>query len=207
MKIWVSQHVGSPGPVPGPPIGASDLAEGVLWPYPAEWTVRFLPEDSPYVVDVEVATDEDGAHYLTGIAIRSAVPTSASGTPQDPWLEGANYEPVSPRGVQRLTLSRYARAALAIVNDPLSEEGRREMTRILVPRGHPSRRRGPGFYRELLGAARHLEEQGLRPVPEIARRKHVSENLVHQWLHRARKLEAASSSPNKPPRRRPGGSP
>ncbi len=55
--------------------------------------------------------------------------------------------------------------------------------------------------------ARHLEEQGVRPVPEIARRKHVSENLVHQWLHRARKLEAASSSPNKPPRRKAGGRP
>ncbi len=194
----MSQRMGSPGPVPGPMIGAADLAEGVLWPFPAEWTVRFLPEDSPYVVDVEVASDEDGAHYLTGIATRSGVPTSASGTPDDPWLEGAEYDPVSPRDAQRLPLSRYARAALAIVNDPLTEEGRQEARRILVPRGRPSRRRGAAFYRELLRAARDLEEQGILPVPEIARRKQVSENLVHQWLHRARKLEATPSSPNEP---------
>jgi hypothetical protein len=203
MRVWVSQRVGSPGPVPGPPIGAADLAEGVLWPYPADWTVRFCPEDSPYVVDVEVATDGDGAHYLSGIAIRSGVPTSASGTPDDPWLEGADYDPVSPRDVQRLPLSRYARAALAIVNDPLTEQGRREARSILVPRGRPSRRRGAAFYRDLLATARDLEEQGIRPVPEIARRKHVSQNLVHQWLHRARKLGAKPSSPNEPAKRRP----
>lgn len=199
----MSQRMGSPGPVPGPMIGAADLAEGVPWPFPAEWTVRFLPEDSPYVVDVEVATDEDGTHYLTGIAARSGVPTSASGTPDDPWLEGAEYDPVSPRDAQRLPLSRYARAALAIVNDPLTEEGRQEARRILVPRGRPSRRRGAAFYRELLATARDLEEQGIRPVPEIARRKQVSENLVHQWLHRARKLEATPSSPNEPANSRP----
>ncbi len=207
MKVWVSQHMGSPGPLPGPLISASDLAEGVLWPYPAEWTVRFLPEDSPYVVDVEIAIDEDGTHYVTGIAARSGVPTSASGTPKDPWLEGAEYGPVSPRDVQRLPLSRYARAALAIVNDPLTEEGRQEARRILMPRGRPSRRRGPDFYRELLATARHLEEQSVRPVPEIARRKDVSENLVHQWLHRARKLEVTSSSPNKPASGKPGSGP
>jgi transposase len=30
---------------------------------------------------------------------------------------------------------------------------------------------------------------GISPVKEIARRKRVSENTVHQWVHRARKLD------------------
>jgi hypothetical protein len=97
------------------------------WPYPPEWIVRFLLEDASYVVDVEIALEEGGKTYLTGIAVRSGVPTSPAGTPQDPWLEGAEYEPVVPRDVQRLPLTRYVRAALAIVTDPLTEEGRREV--------------------------------------------------------------------------------
>jgi hypothetical protein len=195
MKIWVSQHLGAPAPLPGPVITSADLAEGVRWPYPPEWTVRFLPEDASYVVDVEIAMEESEKTYVTGIAVRSGVPTSPSGTPQDPWLKGADYEPVVARDVQRLPLTRYVRAALAIVNDPFTAEGRQEAGRILVPKGRPSRGRGAEFYRDLLATARQLEEQGIRPVPEIARRKRVSENLVHQWLHRARRLEARSSPP------------
>ena len=195
MKIWVSQHFGEPAPLPGPPITPADLAEGVRWPYPPEWIVRFLPEDASYVVDVEIALEEEGK-YLTGIAVRSGVPTSPTGTPQDPWLEGSEYEPVVPRDVQRLPLGRYVRAALAIVNDPFTEDGRREVQRILVPKGRPSRGHGAEFYRDLLATARRLEEQDMRPVPEIARRKRVSENVVHQWLHRARDLEARSSPAN-----------
>lgn len=61
------------------------------------------------MVDVEIATDEDGTHYVTGIATRFGVPTSSSGTPKHPWLEGAEYEPVSPRDVQRLPLSTRIR--------------------------------------------------------------------------------------------------
>ncbi|MGH2659244.1 MAG: hypothetical protein ACRDHS_06150, partial [Actinomycetota bacterium] len=182
-----------PAPLPGPRITATDLAEGVLWPHPPEWVVRFLPEDSSHVVDVEIATEE-GITFVTGIAVRSGVSTSPSGTAEDPWLEGAEYEPVVPRDVQRLPLTRFARAALAIVNDPFTEEGRQEVQRILVPRGRPTRRRGGEFYRELLATARRLEGRGIPPVPEIARRKKVSQNLVHQWLHRARKLEGRSSS-------------
>jgi hypothetical protein len=205
MKIWVSQHMGAPAPLPGPVITQADLAEEVRWPYPPEWIVRFLLEDASYVVDVEIALEEGAQTYLTGIAVRSAVPTSPAGTPRDPWLEGAEYEPVVPRDVQRLPLGRFVRAALAIVNDPFTEEGRREVQRILVPKGRPLRGHGAEFYPDLIAMARRLEEQGIRPVPEIARRKRVSENVVHQWLHRARRLEARSSPPNEesPAKERP----
>ncbi len=193
MKIWVSQHFGEPAPLPGPPITPADLAEGVRWPYPPEWVVRFLPEDGSYVIDVEIAIEEGAKTYVTGIAVRSGVRTSPSGTREDPWLEGSEYEPVVPRDVQRLALTTYVRAALAVVNDPLTEKGRQEVARILVPKGRPSRGRGAEFYRDLLATARRLEKQNIRPVPEIARRKRVSENVVHQWLHRARRLEEEPS--------------
>ena len=196
MKIWVSHRMLVPLPLPGPRITPADLEQGVGWPYPPEWIIRFAPGHASYVVDVEIATEEGGKTALIGIAVRSGIPTSPAGTPKDPWLEGAEYEPVVPREVQRLPLGRYARAGLAIANDPFTAEGRREIQRILVPKGRPSRGRGAEFYLDLLATARSLEEQGIRPVPEIARRKKVSENLVHQWLHRARKLETRSSPPS-----------
>lgn len=189
MKVWVSQHTGEPEPLPGPALSKADLAEGVLWPYPPEWTVRFALEEEGWLLDVEIAYDDDGKYYVTGIVVRSGSPTSPSGTQQDPWLDG-EYEPVVPRDVQRLPLTTYQRAALAIVKDPLTGEGRREMKEILVPRGRPADQPGPEFYADLLATARELEAQSVRPVPEIARRKRVTQNVVHQWLHRARLLEA-----------------
>lgn len=196
MKIWTSSHTGpEPPPLPGPRLSASDLAEGVRWPYPPRWIVRFQPEDSPYVVDIEVDTDDEGEPSVTGIAVRAGLSTTPDGTPEDPWLEGGWFDAVVPRDVQRMPLATYARAALAKVRDPFTEEGRQELRRILVPPGRPRRGRGGGFYREILQTARQLEEQGIRPVRQIARRKRVTENVVHQWLHRARKLEADESSP------------
>jgi hypothetical protein len=60
------------------------------------------------------------------------------------------------------------------------------MQHILVPRGRPTDQPGPAFYADLLATARELEAQGIRSVPEIAKRKRVNQNVVHQWLHRAR---------------------
>jgi len=147
------------------------------------------------MVDVELDTDDDDEPYLTGLAVRAGVRTSPAGTPEDPWLEGGWVDPVVPRDVQRMALSIYARAARARVRDPFTEQGRQEFARILMPPGRPERGRGSGFYQEILATARRLEAQGIRPVPEIARRKKVNANLVHQWLYRARKLEAENSSP------------
>jgi hypothetical protein len=58
--------------------------------------------------------------------------------------------------------------------------------KILLPRGRPQRGRSVDFYRELAKSYRNLELAGLSPVKEIARRKRVSENTVHQWVHRMR---------------------
>ncbi len=193
LKIWTSMRMDQPEPLPGPKPTASELKEGILWPYPPEWIVRFASEDSTYIVDIEVELT-DGEPNITGIAVRAGVPTSPKGTPEDPWLEGGSYDPVVPRDVQRLPLSTYAKAALATVRDPLTAEGRQEVKRILVPRRRPERGRGSDFYREILRISRELEAQGVRPVAEIARRKRVSPNLVHQWLYRARKLEAQRPS-------------
>jgi hypothetical protein len=189
MRIW-KRHMGAPAPIPGPTITQADLDEGVLWPWPPEWIVRFSPERSPYLIDVEMAMDSDGMVFVTGYGIRSGVPTSTSGTKLDPWMEGAEVEPVSPRDVQRISLSRFARAALALASDPLAPQGRQEAERLLMPRGLPSNGVGAEFYQELLQTARRLERQGVAPVAEIARRKRVDANVVHQWLHRARKLDS-----------------
>jgi hypothetical protein len=71
-----------------------------------------------------------------------------------------------------------------------------EARRVLVPRGRPKRGNSARFYRELADMYRELTLRGLAfPVKEIARRKRVPENTVHQWIYRARKLgflEAAS---------------
>lgn len=42
------------------------------------------------------------------------------------------------------------------------------------------------WYRNLANSYREFELRGLSPVKEIARRKRVSENTVHQWVYRMR---------------------
>lgn len=186
LDIWAVHHV-QPQPVPGPRLSEQDLLDGVSWPYPPEWIVRFGPERHGWMVDVEVTLDEDGDHYVTGILVRAALPTTPSGTPDDPWLEDGGFDPVVPGEVQHLPLARYARAALAVVKEPLMGEGRRDAKEILLPAGTPSDQpRGLEWYAELLEMAEELEIQGIAAVPEIAKRKNVDENTVHQWLYRAR---------------------
>jgi hypothetical protein len=75
--------------------------------------------------------------------------------------------------------------------DPLTPQGRQEAEPVPLPRGWPSKGVGAEFYQELLQTARRLEQQGILPVAEIARRKRVDANVIHRWLHRARKLESA----------------
>jgi hypothetical protein len=61
-----------------------------------------------------------------------------------------------------------------------------EAGKILVPRGRPQRGKSVDFYRQLAKSYRAFELAGLSPVKEIARRKRVPENTVHQWIHRMR---------------------
>jgi hypothetical protein len=75
--------------------------------------------------------------------------------------------------------------------DQWAEDARR----ILVPRGRPQRGRSASFYREIADSHRNFTLADLSPVKEIARRKRVSENTVHQWVHRARKLGFLEPSP------------
>src|SRR4029079_2238249 len=131
--------------------------DGVTWPYPPEWIVRFDLENHGGMLDVEVTADDDGADYLTGLVIRSGVPTTETGTPEDPWLEGGEFEPLEPREVQRLPLGRYVRAALARREDPITGAGRREAQRILLPPGKPVEGVGPEWYAELLEMAEEIE--------------------------------------------------
>jgi hypothetical protein len=67
--------------------------------------------------------------------------------------------------------------------------------KAMVPRGRPQRGKSASFYKEIGDAYRNLAASGASPVKEIARRKSVSENTVHQWVHRARKLKFLEPSP------------
>jgi hypothetical protein len=67
--------------------------------------------------------------------------------------------------------------------------------KVLVPRGRPKRGKSASFYKQLADSYRELAVTGASPVKEIARRKRVSENAVHQWIHRARNLGFLDPSP------------
>lgn len=122
---------------------------------------------------------------VPGTRRQLGVPTSESGTPDDPWLEGRDFEPLDPRDVQRFPLGRYVRAALAIVEDALTGAGRREAQRILLRSGIPAGGVEPEWYAQLKDAALEIKKQGRSAVNEIAKQKGVSANVVNQWLHRA----------------------
>jgi hypothetical protein len=57
---------------------------------------------------------------------------------------------------------------------------------LRLPRGRPQWGKSVDFYRDLAKAYKQFELAGLSPVKEIARRKRVPENTVHQWVHRMR---------------------
>jgi hypothetical protein len=113
-------------------------------------------------------------------------------------------EPVSAAEIRKIPFGRIIRAAItsaasmepfkkgvADYPERLLQERHDELERILVPRGRPQRGRSVKFYCDLLKAARAFEKQGLSPAKEIAQRKEgVSPNLVHQWLHVARRYDA-----------------
>lgn len=169
-------------------------AEGVGWPAAPRYLARI--NDGPVAVDVEMCSTAEGV-AITGIAVRTLVPTHAGGSAEDPWAEGADFEEVTATLVRRLPLASYARAAKALcaglVGSPEPEvpetKAVPEPAPVRLPRGRPKRGASEGFYRELARAARALQAQGKAPIPEIARRKRVSTNLANQWLFQARRLE------------------
>jgi hypothetical protein len=143
--------------------------------------VRFLLPRRRLAVDVELYVDE-GRAFVTAVAVRTTVPTDPRGSPEDPWLEGADFAEVSlrPRDLQRLPLATFASAARAMVVDPLGKAGRRRALRAMKRK--PSRDRGTEFYAELLEARR----SGATPS-EIARELGEKPSTVRVWLHRAEK--------------------
>jgi hypothetical protein len=190
------------------------------WPEQRWWSdpelvVTAFEKGMRYAVSVELRRDPDGAPFVTGVAVRRH-------TWADGWSGERTH--VSSRDIQRLPLSRIIRAALAaaataeqpakttslpgapafeLVYDPGDEprwrdagpEWARDARRILTPRGRPRRGKSAAFYKELAESHRRFSAAGKSPVKEIARRKRVSENTVHQWVHRARSLEFLEPSP------------
>jgi hypothetical protein len=152
--------------------------------------VRIPVEEGPYTVTVHLDLFEAGiAPRVSAITIEAKPPVS-----------------VSPRDVRRMPLSTLVEGAVALLTreiaDPTApnvvghqQKGAYildlvagERTAARVPRGRPERGHSTDFYRDLARAYSELAAANVRPVPEIARRKRVDENTVHQWIHRARKL-------------------
>lgn len=160
--------------------------------WPAEPTHRahiFGVTDAPYAVEVEFVRDSEGEFVPVGVAVRRTFPTSRrkKGT-QYPFAEGVEPAAVSAVDLREIPFGRVIRAAITAVRQPdPTDERRDELERILVPRGGPQRGRSVKFYRAIAVAAREFQKRGLSPAKEIARRNGVSENLVHQWLHVARR--------------------
>lgn len=103
---------------------------------------------------------------------------------------------VSPREVRRLPLATYVQAALAEARKPGAHS-----RMVEAPKGQPRKGRSTGFYQEIADAYRSLQARGVpHPAKEIARRKRVDPNMVHQWVHVARRhgfLEPPTSAPRK----------
>jgi hypothetical protein len=162
--------------------------EGDAWPPPAESTVLVRRDDLPYMVGVELLRTEEGALHPVGVSVRVMAPHPF------PTGEEVDLPPLSSRVVRRLPLASYLDAAIAWASHPAfvlrnladPDAAWEEVRRAVAPRGRPPH--NTNFYAELAEMFRALTLQGRRPVPEIARRKKVSANTVHQWIYRARQL-------------------
>jgi hypothetical protein len=182
------------------------------WPAEPHQLIRISGvTDAPYAVDVELVRDDEGAFVPVGVSVRRLFPTSRHKQGGVyPFAAGTRMEPVSAAEIRKIPFGRIIRAAITAAtsmepfkkgeaNDPerLLKERHEALERILVPRGRPQRGSSVKFYCELLKAARALEKQGLSPAKEIAQRKEgVSPNLVHQWLHVARRYERLGMCPD-----------
>ena len=119
---------------------------------------------------------------------------------------------LSARDIQRLPLASALRAAVAAARVFSEQSSTGEVlplygtekiekgwagaaNRVLLPRGAPPTRRSAGFYKQIAEAYNAYVLRGMSPVKEIARRKRVSENNVHQWIYKARELKFLDPSP------------
>ena len=163
------------------------------WPAEPDELVRVWgATDAPYTVDVEFVRDSDGELVPVGVSVRRTYPTSRhkkQGSYQ--FADEAVLEPLSAVDVRQIPFGRVIRAAMVAAAAGPEDDIRADVDRILVPRGRPQRGKSVKFYRDLLKSAHEFQQQGLSPAKEIARRKGVSPNLVHQWLHVARRLPPA----------------
>jgi len=198
-KLWLG------GPPEGgePQLSLDERRRSILWPLPAHTVVRF-PQEDDYFVDVELTPDEETVRVkqddggdavqlrerwvVTGIAVRRGYKTKAQ--PDADWSSPVAWDDdlsledsVSTREVRRMPLHSRVQQAIAIVLARTSEQ---IIGAATAPRGRPART--PRFYKDLADFYRALEAEGKRPVQEIARRKRVSPNLVHQWVFKAREL-------------------
>ncbi len=135
-----------------------------------------------YAVVVELRYDDDTPRVI-GVAVR-----------RHP-RAGGIVQPVSLRDVQRLSLRPRVDAAIAFASEARRSKELRDSgfylstpdaAPVQVPRGKPN---GTGFYREIADTVRECQKRGLSPAKVIAKKKHVTTNTAHQWIHRARKLE------------------
>jgi hypothetical protein len=186
-------------------------------------TIEFEPGSDPeHLAQVQIRWDvADGelVPVATGIMVY-----------RTPGPDG-EFRPVMPRDVQRLPLTKIRDAALITASTYEGEDGkpsleqalaerekRRRVDRkqaryagpgqemygkIRVPRGRPERGKSLPFYKEIAEAYRDCKVQGRSPAKTIAQRKHVDENTVYTWIHRARELKLLEPPPASQRRRRP----
>ena len=160
------------------------------WPVEPTDRARFWGvTDGRYAVDVEFVRDSEGELVPVGVAVRRTFPTSRRKKRGEyPVAQGIEPEPISAVDLRKIPFGRVIRAATTAAREPFPTDKRHdELESILVPRGRPQRGRSVKFYRQIAEAARAYKRLGISPAKEIARRKGVSENLVHQWLYVARR--------------------
>jgi len=195
------------------------------WYSDPDLVITVFPSDSDYAIAVELVRPSDGPPFATGVAVRRVHMLSG------PLEEPTDVSPRDVQRLPLAAIVRAALAAAAtapeeppaggrgeairgrvgyIVYDPGDERREKyqdvpwveEARKILVPRGRPKHGKSTAYYRDLAGSYRELAKAGYSsPVKEIARRKQVSENTVHQWIHRARHLGflEPSSRSKRPP--------
>jgi hypothetical protein len=204
----------------------ADWPEQRWWSDP-QLVLTAFEKGMSYAVSVELRREAEGApFFVTGVAVRrhkwadgwSGEPThvSARDVQRLPLARIVRAALAAASTIERPTGQGIfaGQEAHSIVSYDYRDEKQRERfppeegdwgetaRKILVPRGRPERGKSAAFYKEVADAHRQLSAAtGRSPVKEIARRKRVSENTVHQWVHRARQLGFLEPSPRS--RRRP----
>lgn len=98
--------------------------------------------------------------------------------------------PLSGRDLRKLPFGRVFAAftaAKAIAGMPASQVGLETSRTLHAPRGRPPRGgHSHKWWQDLADFYLECQARQLSPVKEIARRKNVSENTVHQWVYKLR---------------------